>query len=130
MATLRKINPSVSPPDAMTQETQSQTSQDLDMSAMQGVKARRRNREDAIHQAHEARMDSMWQKLEAAVQRDEEQFHARRLPQVQRLCELVQKKRKLEDAILSSKAELDCVVETAVQNLQIGIEKRTEDLNA
>ncbi|OQO07547.1 hypothetical protein B0A48_07244 [Cryoendolithus antarcticus] len=134
MAPARKIDPSVSPPDPITQETQTQTSQDLDMSAMHGlmekhrksVKARRRTRENAIREARQERMESIRQKLEAAVQRDDEQFRARRLPQVRRLCQLVHKKRQLEQAIMTSKTELDNIIEAAVKHLQTGIEKRKE----
>nr|OQO24773.1 hypothetical protein B0A51_11734 [Rachicladosporium sp. CCFEE 5018] len=119
MAPSCKAKSDVSPPDLITQEAQSQTSQDLDTSAMQGLLEKHKK----SVKAHTIRG-----KLEVAVQRDEEQFRTRRLPQVERLCELVQKKRKLEDTILSSKAELDNVIENAVKHLQMAIEKRTEDL--
>nr|OQO22455.1 hypothetical protein B0A51_14599 [Rachicladosporium sp. CCFEE 5018] len=91
MAPPRKTNSDVSPPDPITQEAQSQTSQDLDTSAMQGLLEKHKK-------------------------------------SVKRLCELVQKERKLENTILSSKAELDNVIENAVKHLQMAIEERTEDL--
>ncbi|OQO09082.1 hypothetical protein B0A48_05973 [Cryoendolithus antarcticus] len=117
MAPSRKANSDVSPPNLITQEAQSQTSQDLDTSAMQGLLEKHKK----SVKAHTIRG-----KLEVAVQRDEEQFRARRLPQVERLCELEQKKRQLEEAIISSKTELDTVIETAVKHLQMGIEKWKE----
>nr|OQO30442.1 hypothetical protein B0A51_03072 [Rachicladosporium sp. CCFEE 5018] len=75
MAPPRKQKPDTSPTDLISQDTQSQTSQDLDISAMQGlmeqhgkdVKARRCSRENAIRQDHQQRIEAIRHKIEATV---------------------------------------------------------------
>lgn len=81
-------------------------------------------RKQEVLTRHNERVNQVKAKLAARIEKHNEDMKALRRPKIQRLMELIRKKRELENQINSSKAELEQACSSVANALRIALEGR------
>ncbi|KAK5173504.1 uncharacterized protein LTR77_002185 [Saxophila tyrrhenica] len=93
------------------------------------TKERRNKRKQAFKASQDAQVQRLRAKVESAAKQHDENVRAIHRPGLERLLELAQKKRKIENSIATCQAELEQAYLSAARQLQVSLEGRLEEMD-
>ncbi|KAK4546098.1 hypothetical protein LTR36_002235 [Oleoguttula mirabilis] len=124
--------------DSYSDATTMDASQDIDTTTLQEllsqhkqqVKHRRKERKEAIVTAHKARLEKLRSDIDQAFAERDETIRAIRRPKIERLIELVRKKRDLEHRVDNCVEQMEATFLVTSEKLQIAIDARLDVMSA